>query len=83
MSDVTLMARRKRVLDDGDSDTDVSQDDDAPDFSNDPVAREEYELYRDPYQRKRRRKNEKEDAIYGVFGDSDDERHTTDRKSVV
>lgn len=81
MSDVTLMARRKRVLDDGDSDSDVSQDDDAPDFSNDPVAREEYELYRDPYQRKRRRKNEKEDAIYGVFGDSDDERHTTRAKT--
>jgi tuftelin-interacting protein 11 len=76
------MARRKRVLDDDDSDSDISQDDDAPDFSNDPVAREEYELYRDPYQRKRRRKNGKEDAVYGVFGDeSDDERYTRTGKT--
>lgn len=77
------MARRKRVLDDGDSDSDISKDDDAPDFSNDPDAREEYELYRDPYQRKRRRKNEKEDAIYGVFGDSDDEIHTRRGKTLT
>ncbi|KAF8347814.1 GC-rich sequence DNA-binding factor-like protein-domain-containing protein [Amanita rubescens] len=75
------MARRKRVLDDGDSDSDVSDNDDAPDFSNDLDAREEYELNRDPYRRKRRRKNEKEDAIYGIFGDeSDEDTHTSRAK---
>lgn len=75
------MARRKRVLDDGDSDSDLSDSDDVPDFSNDPDAREEYELNRDPYRRKRRKKNEKEDAIYGIFGDeSDEDTHTSRAK---
>ncbi|KAF8637621.1 hypothetical protein AX17_002690 [Amanita inopinata Kibby_2008] len=76
------MARRKRVIDDGDSDSDVSDDDNDIDFENDPDAREERELFKNPYQRKRRRRDGKEDAIYGVFGeDSDEERYTArDRK---
>ncbi|KAJ3520444.1 hypothetical protein NMY22_g12756 [Coprinellus aureogranulatus] len=71
------MGRRKRVLDDGD-DSDSSNGSDGLDphdfNNNDPDAREERALFEDPYQRKRRRKNGKEDAIYGVFGeDSEDE----------
>jgi tuftelin-interacting protein 11 len=67
------MPRRKRVLDDGDSDSDAGSD--AFDFGldNNPDLREERELFEDPYKRKRRRKNGKEDAIYGVFGDDSDE----------
>lgn len=70
------MARRKRQFLDDDSDSSAASDND--DFGgaelddNDPDAREERALFEDPYQRKRRRKNGKEDAIYGVFG-SDDE----------
>ncbi|RXW22157.1 hypothetical protein EST38_g3707 [Candolleomyces aberdarensis] len=68
------MGRRKRVLDDGD-DSDSSNNSGGPDFDdNDPDAREERALFEDPYKRKRRRKNGKEDALYGVFGeDSEDE----------
>ncbi|THV05580.1 TFP11-domain-containing protein [Dendrothele bispora CBS 962.96] len=67
------MARRKRVLDD-DSDSDSYQGSEADEFGldNDPDAREERALFEDPYKRKRRRKNGKEDAIYGVFGDDSD-----------
>ncbi|KAF8625289.1 hypothetical protein AX15_005462 [Amanita polypyramis BW_CC] len=76
------MARRKRVLDDGDSDSDVSENDKVPDFTNDPDARDEYQLFENPYQRKRRRKNGKEDAIYGVFGEeSDDERYSSHKRT--
>ncbi|KAF9218977.1 TFP11-domain-containing protein [Gyrodon lividus] len=70
------MGRRKRqFLDDGDSDSDASQGSEA-DLrlnDNDPDARDERALFEDPYQNKRRRKNEKEDAIYGVFGEDSDE----------
>ncbi|TFK39878.1 GC-rich sequence DNA-binding factor-like protein-domain-containing protein [Crucibulum laeve] len=68
------MARRKRVLDDGD-DSDSSNPSDLDfDDDNDPDAREERALFDDPYKRKRRKKNGKEDALYGVFGeDSEDE----------
>ncbi|KAF5315990.1 hypothetical protein D9758_018112 [Tetrapyrgos nigripes] len=68
------MARRKRLLDD-DSDSDSYQASEADDFGleNDPDAREERALFQNPYQHKRRRKNGKEDAIYGVFGDDSDE----------
>ncbi|KAG6908973.1 hypothetical protein DXG01_002581 [Tephrocybe rancida] len=68
------MARRKRVIDD-DDDSDSNDESDF-DFNNetDPTAREERELFENPYQNKRRRKNGKEDALYGVFGeDSEDE----------
>ena len=71
------MGRRKRqFLDDDDSDSGASEGSEA-DFrlnDNDPDARDERALFEDPYRHKRRRRNEKEDAIYGVFGDdSDDE----------
>lgn len=68
------MARRKRqLLDDSDSDSPSENDFGDTSFDvNDPDAREERALFEDPYQRKRRRTNGKEDAIYGVFG-SDDE----------
>ncbi|KAH7914611.1 TFP11-domain-containing protein [Hygrophoropsis aurantiaca] len=80
------MARRKRQFLDDDSDSDSSQnsdDDVPPNPDEDPDVREERSLFENPYQRKRRRKNGKEDAIYGVFGDdSEDERdfRAQDRK---
>ncbi|KAI0352110.1 TFP11-domain-containing protein [Trametes cingulata] len=74
------MARRKRqLLEDDDDSSPVSDVDDTIDFDdNDPDARAERELFENPYKRKRRRKNGKEDAIYGVFG-SDDEDDTPER----
>lgn len=72
----SVMARRKRQFmeDDDDSSSGGSENDDGDFTTNDPDLREERALFNDPYQRKRRRKNGKEDAIYGVFGeDSDDE----------
>ncbi|TFK29732.1 TFP11-domain-containing protein [Coprinopsis marcescibilis] len=71
------MARRKRVLDDGD-DSDSSNNSDSHDFddfdNNNPDLKEERALFENPYQRKRRKKNGKDDAIYGVFAsDSEDE----------
>ncbi len=69
------MGRRKRqFLEDDDSDSSPVSDVDEPHFDeNDPDARAERELFENPYKRKRRRKNAKEDAIYGVFGSEDDE----------
>ena len=69
------MARRKRqILEDDDSDSSPVSDVDEPTFDdNDPDARAERELFENPYKRKRRRKNAKEDAIYGVFASDDDE----------
>ncbi|KAI9062556.1 TFP11-domain-containing protein [Trametes sanguinea] len=74
------MARRKRqLLEDDDDSSSVSDVDDTIDFDdNDPDARAERELFENPYKRKRRRKNGKEDAIYGIFG-SDDEDDTPER----
>ncbi|THH29774.1 hypothetical protein EUX98_g4418 [Antrodiella citrinella] len=73
------MARRKRnIMENDDSDSSPASDDNN-DFNdpsydhNDPDAREERALFENPYQRKRRRKNGKEDAIYGVFASSDEE----------
>ncbi|KAF9047173.1 TFP11-domain-containing protein [Hymenopellis radicata] len=66
------MARRKRVLDDGDDSDSSSAADDRDDFGLDNDAREERDLFENPYQRKRKR-NGKEDAIYGVFGEDSDE----------
>ncbi len=66
------MARRKRYLDDG-VDSDSNGNSDSYLAADDPDAREERELFENPY-RKRRRTNGKKDAIYGVFGDdSEDE----------
>ena len=69
------MARRKRqFLEDDDSDSSPVSDVDEPAFDdNDPDARAERELFENPYKRKRRRRNAKEDAIYGVFGSDDDD----------
>jgi tuftelin-interacting protein 11 len=69
------MARKRAFLDDGDSDS-ASDSDDHADFhpTENPDARDERELFENPYGRKRQRKNGKDDAIYGVFGeDSEDE----------
>lgn len=72
-----LMARRKRqFLDDDDDSSSASEADDRNDINidpNDPDAREERELFEDPYKRKRRRKDGREDAIYGVFADDDED----------
>jgi tuftelin-interacting protein 11 len=68
------MGRRKRqFLDDSDSDSDAPQGSEADFHDNDPDASDERALFEDPYQRKRRRKSEKEDAVYGVFGEDSDE----------
>ncbi|KAH9930300.1 GC-rich sequence DNA-binding factor-like protein-domain-containing protein [Fomitopsis serialis] len=70
------MARRKRQLLDDDDSSSVSDVDDHNDpnhDANDPDAREERELFEDPYKRKRRRKDGKVDAIYGVFADDDED----------
>jgi tuftelin-interacting protein 11 len=58
------------MLDD-DSDSSAGSEVDV-DFDNDPDAREERALFEDPYQRKRRRRNGKEDALYGIFGEESD-----------
>jgi tuftelin-interacting protein 11 len=64
------MARRKRLLDDGDDSDSASS---GADFGldNDPDVRDERELFENPY-RKRRRTNGKESATYGVFADDSD-----------
>ena len=60
---------------DSDSDSDDSgRDIELPDDNGDPDARAERELFENPYGRKRRRRaNGQEDAIYGVFGESEDD----------
>jgi tuftelin-interacting protein 11 len=68
------MARRKRVLDDGDdSDSPGSVDDLGFDTENDPDAREERALFENPYQNKRRKTNGREDALYGIFAESSED----------
>ncbi|KAF9563910.1 TFP11-domain-containing protein [Agrocybe pediades] len=68
------MARRKRVLDDGDDSDSVDGSDNFDiDFDNDPDAREERALFENPYAHKRRRKGGKEDALYGIFAEDSDE----------
>lgn len=69
------MARRKRMLED-DSDSSAGSEPDI-NFENDPDACEERALFEDPYQRKRRRRNGKEDALYGIFGEESDEEGTS------
>ncbi len=73
------MARRKRLLDDGDdSDSNASEQD--YDFGGDPDTREERDLFENPY-RKRRRTTGKDDATYGIFAeDSEDEGFGKGRK---
>ena len=64
------MARRKRqFLDDGDSDSSEESDTGSMDFEGeDPDTRAERALFKDPYQRKKRRKNgsDDEDEDYGA-----------------
>ena len=68
------MARRKRVLDDGDdSDSPASDNGLDIDLEDDPDAREERALFENPYQNKRRKTNGKEDALYGIFAESSDD----------
>ncbi|KAH9851914.1 TFP11-domain-containing protein [Lenzites betulinus] len=69
------MARRKRHFLEDDDDSSSASDVDDVDLNDngDPDARAERELFENPYGRKRRRKNGKEDAIYGVFGSEDEE----------
>ena len=78
------MARRKRVLDDGDdSDSPGSENDREFDLENDPDAREERALFENPYQNKRRKTNGKEDALYGIFAESSEDEGTNGRTSKV
>ena len=78
------MARRKRVLDDGDdSDSPESADDQDFNLENDPDAREERALFENPYQNKRRKTNGKEDALYGIFAESSEDEGTGGRTSKV
>lgn len=68
------MARRKRpFLDDGDDSSNGSEDDSMDESygREDPDAREERRLFENPY--KRKKLGGKEDAIYGVFGDDDED----------
>ncbi|KAG6897813.1 hypothetical protein C0992_010617 [Termitomyces sp. T32_za158] len=68
------MPRRKRLLDDGDDSDSNNESELDFDAQGDPTLREELQLFENPYQHKRRRKNGKEDALYGIFGeDSEDE----------
>jgi tuftelin-interacting protein 11 len=67
------MARRKRVLDDADdSDSSADEGNYNHNLNEDPDLAAERELFENPYKHKRRRKNGKEDAIYGVFGSDSD-----------
>jgi tuftelin-interacting protein 11 len=63
------------MLDDSDSDSNSSNEDfDDDSFDpNDPDVKAERDLFKNPYKHKRRKKNGKEDAIYGVFGSEDEE----------
>jgi tuftelin-interacting protein 11 len=69
------MPRRKhQFLEDDDSDSSEGSEFDVNLDDNDPDVRAERALFENSH--KRRRKNGKEDAIYGVFGsDSEDEGH--------
>lgn len=77
------MGRQKRAwLDDGDSSDASGGSDERPDFdANDPDARAEQELFSDPYKHKRRRRNGKDDAFLGVFGEDDEEESRPDRSA--
>ncbi|GJJ10963.1 hypothetical protein Clacol_005192 [Clathrus columnatus] len=68
------MARRKRAFLDDESDSSNASDDEGFDgeFNEDPDAREARELFENPYKRQKRKRT-KEDEIYGVFNDEDDE----------
>lgn len=73
------MARRKKQYmsdDDIDSSDASSQADEAtaPDWDEDPDERAERLRFTDPYgKRSKRKRNGKEDALYGVFAEDDEE----------
>ncbi|KAF7983380.1 hypothetical protein HWV62_22381 [Athelia sp. TMB] len=68
------MARRKRQMMDDDDSSDASGSDGGGfDDPTDPTEREERAMFDDPYGRKRRKTNGKEDALYGVFADDSDD----------
>ena len=65
------MARRKRVLDDGDdSDASMSSVDEFDDFGLNEDERAERDLLKN---KRRRKGNGKDDATYGVFGEESEE----------
>lgn len=72
------MARRKKQFmddDDPDSSDASSQGEEAtaPDWDEDPDERAERLRFTDPYgKRTKRKRNGKDDALYGVFADDDD-----------
>ncbi|KAF8343173.1 GC-rich sequence DNA-binding factor-like protein-domain-containing protein [Cantharellus anzutake] len=70
------MGRRKRNLMEDDNSSGSSENDEGRGVSDrgDPDARDEQELFADPYRRaKRYRKGGKEDSILGIFARSEDE----------
>lgn len=68
------MGRRKRqLLEDDFSDSSGSDDHSFDDPNEDADAKEERALFENPYKRKKRRKDGKEDSIYGVFASSDED----------
>lgn len=70
------------MMEDSGSDSDASNEDfdDAGFDLNDPDARAERELFTNPYKHKRRKKNAKEDALYGVFGSEEEEEERQSRR---
>ncbi|KAH7890776.1 TFP11-domain-containing protein [Phlebopus sp. FC_14] len=68
------MGRKKRQFleDDSDSDLSPASEEGLNYDENDPDVRAERELFERPYHKKRRR-NEKEDAVYGIFAESDED----------
>jgi len=74
------MARRKRAfIDDDDDSSEDSEGNDFEGFENeDPDTREERRLFEQPY--KKQRRGGKEDAIYGVFADDDEDEGFGKRK---
>lgn len=72
------MGRQKRVIDDGDSDSDnISEDDNFDYDNNDRDLNEERALFQNPYKRKRRTK---ESELYGIFGEDSDKDDEDARK---
>lgn len=73
------MARRKKQYmsdDDLDSSGASSQDEEAtaPDWDEDPDERAERLRFTDPYgKRSKRKRNGKDDALYGVFAEDEDD----------
>ncbi|EGG06122.1 uncharacterized protein MELLADRAFT_77914 [Melampsora larici-populina 98AG31] len=76
--------RRNNLLDESDLDS-SSNDSSADDDFEDGDLKAANELFRDPYQSKRAKKmrrDGKEDALYGVFGDEEEEENSRKSKKV-